>query len=972
MPFASASSDTTVVTNTECADAGSRSAQDVSQDRERLKRLLASKGILWADAGQPISGRDGLRVPWMFYSWNCSLTSSGGALIGRCLLDRLHTYSSTQLASYGYTGVPLLMSCVLAGQGRYTGLVIREVRKPYGSSRQIEGPFDKSRPVVLIDDSLSSGTSLRKGIQSLEEEGFQVEGAVVLANFPMRGGMEWAAALGYRTEAIFDAWEDLGAPRPNFVPGHKRFSAELWAPERIPDGLHPATAARRVAEFYLTSGLMPGPPHCFDAEYDGQGGVYVSFRDRYSDSRLARDGFWHFDPADADPPRDLVLATVKTLQASAGKVNLGNLSDLKIGATFFTRLEKIPPAKLDFARYGIVARSRGWETKMGGALPNSQVYTSEIEQYVHARWRNAKIPLSEPHDLYRHDIRKCIEPGEYWLPYGCFQDPATYWTSDESIGRKLTERALEAVRAAVASVELAGESLPDDLIPAPVFAIAVTLYRAGVEGCYVTWGGSLDSCLVRAADKALTDSRFAERHKNNSLDDLDIAVSVLHDREWLGQIPIEQAAIKLRMGADSMSVQQGARRGFLLASVGPHFNWGKDRFTKELLRKAGIAGPPYTWATYETATWLRNARSGCTYKIVSGFPERKPLLQTSERLRSEAARLAGYIVRSLGPEGIPEYSYEPVTGERLREGSPGRLVHALASLEEAGRVLNTREWRDAGLRGLLHCLKALVSHHGRVCLYLRGQAPSAMADCQLLSGAAAASIPEPAKVSALANRVKSMFQPDGRITDTPRGVGVACEHDFLPGVALLAIARYVAQTDERTWLDGLAPHLHWYRRRFRLLHPWGMVGWQTQAWAAIHKLTGDPDHANFVFEMADWALDWQHERTGAFISDLSPTGPSFHTGFLAEGMAAAWNLAVRTADRERAARYERSCREALRFMDQLIIAPEDTFCMRDQARAIGGVRQSLITSNVRIDFVSHTLCAVVASLWASSAGTEHA
>ena len=90
-----------------------------------------------------------------------------------------------------------------------------------------------------------------------------------------------------------------------------------------------------------------------------------------------------------------------------------------------------------------------------------------------------------------------------------------------------------------------------------------------------------------------------------------------------------------------------------------------------------------------------------------------------------------------------------------------------------------------------------------------------------------------------------------------------------------------------------------------------MVGWHAQAWAAMHELTDHPDQARFVFEIADWALDWQHERSGAFITDLSPSGPSFHAAFLAEGIAAAWRLADRTGDRERASRYANSCAEAL-------------------------------------------------------------
>ena len=950
--------------------AAPRRPEDIAADREKLRRLLGADSILHAGPGQPVTGRDGTRAPWMFYSWNCSLTGAGAALAGRCLLDRLRSFRGTQLASYGYTGVPLLAACLLLADASYSGLVIREVRKQYGSSRNIEGPADTRRPVVVIDDSLSSGTSLRKAIQALEEDGFEVEGALVLVNFPHRGGLEWALALGYRVEALFDAWEDLGAARPAFIPGHMRFPPELWADERLPDGLHPAIAARRAAEFHLRCGLMPRPPARFDDAYDGRGGVFVSFRERHSDHRLARDGFWHFDPADSYPCRDLVLATVKTLRSAPGIVTLDNLADLKIAASFFGPLERIPPAKLDFTRYGIVARSRGWVTKLGGALPNTQVYTSEIEQYTHARWRNAAIPVYEPHDLYRHEITKCVEPGEYWLPYGTFEDPATHWTCDESIGRRLTDRAAAALAAAASGTEPGGDPLPDGLIPAPVYAIAVTLYRGGVRGCYLTWSGSLDACLVRAVTRAFNDIRFARQRAAAPVEEPGIAVSVLHDREWLGEITLERAAMKLRLGADSMSVHQGARRGFLLSTVAPHFNWTKERFVEELLRKAGIDRPPYSWSTYKTTTWLRTARD--THRIQSGFPERGPVPRSADRWASDAALLAEYIARSLTPDGVPEYVYLPVGGQRIRHGSTARLVHALSALEEAGRLLAQPAWREAGRRGLGHCLDNVVIKNGQASLRLGGQPPSAMADCQLLAAASVSDLSEGGAVGALAARVKAMFHADGRLTGAPSGRGVAADHDFLPGVAILALANYAKHRPHAVEVDGLNAQLDWYRRRFRLLHPWGMVGWHAQAWAAMHELTDHPDQARFVFEIADWALDWQHERSGAFITDLSPSGPSFHAAFLAEGIAAAWRLADRTGDRERASRYANSCAEALAFMTRLIIYPEDTFCMRDPVHAVGGVRGSLTSSSVRIDFVSHTLCAFIRCLQLTGAAKSAA
>jgi orotate phosphoribosyltransferase/AMMECR1 domain-containing protein len=939
----------------------------VAKDREELRRLLIEDGVLHAGPEQPIRGRDGRHASWMFYSWNCSLTGRGAQLAGRLLLDKLKSFDSRQLATFGYTGVPLMAAAILQGDDRYTGLVIREARKVHGASRQIDGPADKSRPVVVIDDSLSSGTSLRQAVTALEEDGFRVEGAVILVNFPYRGGLEWASALGYRVEWVFDAWEDLSTPKPAYVPGHKRLGGEKWAEERLPDGLHPAIAARLVTEHYLRTGAMLMPPRGFDREVDGRGGAFVSFRERYSDHRLVREGFWHFDPADADPCRDLVLATVKTLISPCGVVTLENLSKLKIAATFFSPLEKVLPGKLDFMRYGIVARGSGFEPKMGGALPNSQIYTSEIEQYTHARWRNAKIGPAEPHDLFRHEITKCVEPGEYWLPYGSYHDPAKDWTNKATVGKALTERARSALQAAVTKTPLGGAPLPDGLIPAPVFAVAVTLYHRGVAGCFLTWNGSLDACVVRAATRALSDARFIERNKGKSISDLAVAVSVLHDREWLGETTLGKAAAKLRMGADTMSVQQGDRRGFLLASVGPHFNWGKERFARELLRKAGIDKPPYTWCTYQTATWLETPQG--VRKIASGFPERGLKPQGPEQWKASMALLGGYIARNIGANGLPEYAYLPVTGQRAVQGSPARLIHALAVLDEAGQALGRPDWRATAARGLAYCMRRLGEHNGKLTLSLPRQPPSAMADCQILLAASRTEMPEAltAAVDALAARVRGMVQPDGRVTDTPHGLGIASEHDFLPGVALLALAQYAAARGDASLAATLSPQLEWYRRRFRLLHPWGMAGWQTQAWSAIHALTNDPDMAAFVFEMADWAADRQQERTGAFVTELSSTGPSFHAAFLAEGMAAAWAAAQRTGDTARAARYAHSCREALRFMTRLIVYPEDGFCLHDPKRAIGGVRCSLITSYVRIDFVSHTLMAFLRTLALSRA-----
>jgi hypothetical protein len=326
----------------------------------------------------------------------------------------LRTFGSTQLASYGYTGLPLLSACLLEGGGKYTGLSIREKRKTHLTNRRVDGVIDRTQPVVIIDDSLSSGTSLHKAIVALEEEGLEVEGTIALVHFPYRGAKEWANAAGYRTVTLFDIWSDLGMtdkPLPYSGAGRERARS---SEEEMPDGLTPAVLARRVAEFYLRT-YHPSAAECLDRAYDATGGTFVSFRLRGNDHRLARDGFWHFDPANADPARDVVFVTIDTLMRDRSGLNLASLAIVKIAVTFFGALEEIFPRKLDFDHYGIDVRSKTWPDKLGGALPNTQVFISEIEQYRHARKTNAQVHEKEPHALFRHTVEKYLEPGGTWL-----------------------------------------------------------------------------------------------------------------------------------------------------------------------------------------------------------------------------------------------------------------------------------------------------------------------------------------------------------------------------------------------------------------------------------------------------------------------------------------------------------------------------------------------------------------------------
>ncbi len=907
-----------------------------SADRPRLLELLRQGAILHSTPAAPITHRSGEIAPWAFYSWGVTLTQEGLRLAARGLLGALEGFNSTQLASYGYTGLPLLAACVLEGGGRYSGLSIRETRKPYLTNRRIDGAIDRTRPVVVVDDSLSSGTSLRKAIAALEEEGLEVEGAVALVHFPYRGAKAWANAAGYRTATLFDIWADLGmADPPAGYLGH-RLVAPPMGGEALPEGQTPAALARFAAQAFLRTGMTPRWPARLDAGYEARGGCFVSFRRRADDHRVAREGFWHFDAGDADPARDVVLATVATLQRNPGVITASDLAALKIAVTFFGPLEKTPPSGLDFARYGIVARSDLWPDKLGGALPNTQVFISDIEQYRHARSTNAQIAEGEAHSLYRHTLSKHAEPYEVWLPYGREEDAETAWWRDAGLGERLAARA---------RALLAGEAAPPlepGLLPC-VEGVAVTLYDEGLRGYGLSLGSDLDRALAEAARAAGRDPRYAAVSGDPSR--MAVMVSVLHHGEELGsaRLMVER---KLRRGLDAVTRYGSGQPATVLPSALVYNAWTRAQMLDAAEAIAGTAGPATRWRSHQVAAWV--SRDGQAWPLRFGFPARAPGALDDREAIVQTDLLAGYIRRALGPDALPAYRLSAAGGYE-RSGTAGRVIHGLYSLFVAGRARGNAEWMRAARAGLGAALGAV----GWGGVGLPGHLGGPLADAVLLAAASEAGLAGEAPCALLAERVAAFVHPSGWMGAGAKHWDNPQDQEFLPGAAVWALAAWSRATGQAL-PDAVAAARRHYGGRFAEQPGWGSP-WLAQGWAAAHDLTDDPQDAGLVFQVADWLVERQLDASGAFLEELSANEPSFNTGFVAEGVAAAWRTALRRKDRTRAARYESSWRRAMGFIRTLTLQPGDGFAFRRPGEAVGGVRCTLSRGDIRIDQVSHAL-----------------
>src|SRR5262249_49677942 len=253
-------------------------------DRAALIDLLRRDGILYATDSQPILSRDGTTARWMLNSLQVTLTARGAELAARCVLELLKRFDGRQIATIGFTAPPILTACIQLSGGRCHGLLVRPERKPHGARKLIEGPIDPHEPVVVLDDSISSGTSMQLACRHLEDAGLRVEGGIFLVRFGWYGGDARMQELGYHVEAVSDIWTDFiyhmeDEPPPVGNPS-KVFPDVRWSTAAAPDGLHPAALARLALRAVAEGREVPRPPRTLDKNYPAEGGVWVSLRAR--------------------------------------------------------------------------------------------------------------------------------------------------------------------------------------------------------------------------------------------------------------------------------------------------------------------------------------------------------------------------------------------------------------------------------------------------------------------------------------------------------------------------------------------------------------------------------------------------------------------------------------------------------------------------------------------------------------------
>ncbi|ADD04537.1 orotate phosphoribosyltransferase [Natrialba magadii ATCC 43099] len=124
--------------------------------------------------------------------------------VAEAFADRID--SDDKLAGVALGAVPLAAATSVVAGAPY--VIARKQRKEYGTANLIEGELEEGEEVVVLEDIVTTGTSLVDAIESLREAGATVDRALVVVDRE-EGGRENVEDADVEMEALVTASELL-------------------------------------------------------------------------------------------------------------------------------------------------------------------------------------------------------------------------------------------------------------------------------------------------------------------------------------------------------------------------------------------------------------------------------------------------------------------------------------------------------------------------------------------------------------------------------------------------------------------------------------------------------------------------------------------------------------------------------------------------------------------------------------------
>lgn len=177
-------------------------------DKEKIRKILIEKCVRKGVKRILSSGRESNYYIDAKYA---TMDPEGAYLIAKLMLEQISNFDIDAIGGYTLGADPIVGSVVASSYGTerpLLGFIVRKEPKTHGEMKLIEGPFRRGLKCLIVDDVITTGSSILKAVKAVEEEG----GIVVLTMGivdRLEGGRENIEKAGYIFKSLFTK-KDLG------------------------------------------------------------------------------------------------------------------------------------------------------------------------------------------------------------------------------------------------------------------------------------------------------------------------------------------------------------------------------------------------------------------------------------------------------------------------------------------------------------------------------------------------------------------------------------------------------------------------------------------------------------------------------------------------------------------------------------------------------------------------------------------
>lgn len=154
--------------------------------QEKLKSIIVRDGIRSPDNSLvPPRSPDGSQMSWLLDIRRLFLSGEALDLITNLFWDSMEDRMPFQVGGLETGSLPLIGAIITKGRERgciINGFFVRKSRKKSGLCLQVEGRLDDN-PVVVVDDLINSGGSLKRVISVIKDQGRTVRDCFTVVSF---------------------------------------------------------------------------------------------------------------------------------------------------------------------------------------------------------------------------------------------------------------------------------------------------------------------------------------------------------------------------------------------------------------------------------------------------------------------------------------------------------------------------------------------------------------------------------------------------------------------------------------------------------------------------------------------------------------------------------------------------------------------------------------------------------------------